>query len=98
MEVGKVIDATGKLDGVAYDGGAQMGAVFANNERVLTCLMNNFYSHANGVEDYAADSAQIANLTQTLATKGYVWRDFVADFVASEAFRSAPAAVAAGNP
>jgi hypothetical protein len=98
MEVGKVIDATGTLDGVAYDGAAQMAAAFAQNERALTCLMNNFYSHANGVEDYKADSAQIANLTQALATKGYVWRDFVADFVASDAFRSAPAAVAAGNP
>ena len=98
MEVGKVIDATGTLDGVAYNGAAEMGAVFAKNERVLTCLMNNFYSHANGVEDYKVDSAQIANLTQALATKGYVWRDFVADFVASEAFRSAPAAVTAGNP
>jgi hypothetical protein len=60
--------------------------------------MNNFYSHANGVESYAADSAQIASLTQALATKGYAWRDFVADFVVSEAFRSAPAAVTAGNP
>jgi hypothetical protein len=98
MEVGKVIDATGTLDGVAFDGAAQMGAAFANNERVLTCLMNNFYSHANGVESYAADSAQIASLTQALATKGYAWRDFVADFVVSEAFRSAPAAVTAGNP
>jgi hypothetical protein len=98
MEVGKVIDATGTLDGVPYDGAAEMGAVFANNQRVLTCLMNNFYSHANGVEDYEPDSAQIASLTQVLATKGYVWRDFVADFVASEAFRSAPAAVTAGNP
>jgi hypothetical protein len=98
MEAGQVIDATGSLDGVNYDGGAQMGAVFAKNERVLTCLINNFYRNANGVEDYAADSAQITTLGQTLATKGYVWRDFVAEFVVSDAFRSAPAAATAGNP
>jgi hypothetical protein len=30
-------------------------------------------------------------MVQTLATRGYVWRNLLADFVASDAFRSAPA-------
>ena len=94
----KMIDATGSLDGVAYNGAVEMGAAFAKNPRVLTCLINNFYRNANGVEEYAADSAQITALSQTLATKAYVWRDFVAEFVVSDAFRSAPAAATAGNP
>jgi hypothetical protein len=94
----KMIDATGSLDGVNYDGAVQMGAVFAQNPKVITCLLNNFYRNANGVADYSADSAQITALSQTLTTKGYVWRDFVAEFVVSDAFRSAPAAATAGNP
>lgn len=98
MEAGQMIDATGSLDGVMYDGAVQMGATFAQNARVLTCLLNNFYRNANGVQDYAPDSAKITELSQTLATKAYVWRDFVGEFVVSDAFRSAPAAVAAGNP
>jgi hypothetical protein len=93
-----MIDATGTLDGVAYDGAVQMGAVFGQNPRVLTCLMNNYYRHANGVPEYSADTAQITALSQTLATKAYVWRDFVTEFVVSDAFRSAPAAATAGNP
>jgi hypothetical protein len=72
--------------------------VFAKSERVLTCLLNNFYRNANGVEDYSVDAAQIKALSQTLASKGYVWRDFVAEFVVSDAFRSAPAAATAGTP
>jgi hypothetical protein len=98
-ENGMTIDATGALDGVAYDGAAQMGAAFRQSSSAMTCMMSNFYRNANGVVDAQADSAQIASLAQTLASKGYVWRDLVAEFVVSDAFRSAPAApVTAGNP
>jgi hypothetical protein len=98
MENGHPIDATGTLDGVPFDGAAQMGAVFRENARVLTCLVNNLYRESNGVVDSSADMAQIQALAQSLASKNYVWRDFLADFVASDAFRSAPpAAVTAGT-
>jgi hypothetical protein len=97
-ENGLTIDATGTLDGVSYDGAAQMGAAFRQSATAMTCMMSNFYRNANGVVDSQPDSAQIATLAQTLASKGYVWRDLVAEFVVSDAFRSAPAApVTAGN-
>ena len=35
-------------------------------------------------------STWLKNLLPSLATHKYVWRDLVADFVTSEAFRSAP--------
>jgi Protein of unknown function (DUF1588)/Protein of unknown function (DUF1592)/Protein of unknown function (DUF1585) len=95
---GIAIDATGTLDGVAFDGAVQLGAAFRGNQRVMTCMMSNFYRSANGRMDAAPDSAEVDKLTQTLTTKGYVWRDLVAEFIASDAFRSAPAlAVMAGN-
>ncbi len=97
-ENGLTIDATGTLDGVAYDGAAQMGAAFRQSARAMTCMMSNFYRSANGVHDSAPDSEQIDALTLALASKGYVWRDLMAEFVVSDAFRSAPAAaVTAGN-
>lgn len=97
-EGGLTIDATGTLDGVAYDGEAQMGAALRQSARAMTCMMNNFYRSANGRTDASADAAQIDRLTQTLAAKNYVWRDLVAEFVVSDAFRSAPAVPAtAGN-
>jgi hypothetical protein len=92
MENGHPIDATGTLDGVAFDGAAQMGAAFRGNSRVLTCMVQNFYRDANGVPNASADMAQVQALAQSLTAKNYVWRDFLVDFVVSDAFRSAPAA------
>jgi hypothetical protein len=98
-ENGIAIDATGTLDGVAFDGAAQLGAAFRQSSRAMTCMMSNFYRSANGRMDAAPDAAEVDKLTQTLTAKGYVWRDLVAEFIASDAFRSAPAAaVTAGNP
>jgi len=91
------IDSTGALDGVAFDGQAQFGTVLRQNPRVTSCMMSNFYRDVNGVEDASADTAQIDALGQTLAAKGYVWRDLVAEFVASDAFRSAPAPAVTGG-
>jgi hypothetical protein len=91
-EGGVPIDATGTLDGVAFDGEAELAAALSQNPRAMTCLMNNFYRNANGRIDATADSGQIDALRQTLTSKDYVWRELVAEFVTSDAFRSAPAA------
>jgi hypothetical protein len=89
-EGGLPIDATGTLDGVAFDGEAQLAAALAESPRALSCLLSNFYRDANGRADAAADSAQIDGLGQTLASHGYAWPELVAEFVESDAFRSAP--------
>jgi hypothetical protein len=91
-EGGLAIDATGALDGVAFDGEVQLAATLRQNPRTLACLMSNFYRDANGRVDATADAAQIDALGLTLSSKGYVWRELVAEFVTSDAFRSAPAA------
>jgi hypothetical protein len=97
-EGGLNIDATGTLDGVAFDGEAQLGAALRENPRAIACMLSNFYRDANGRVDAAADATQIDTLGQILASKGYVWRDLVAEFVVSDAFRSAPAtAITSGN-
>jgi hypothetical protein len=93
-EDGLQIDATGMLDGVAFDGAVQLGAALRDNARAQSCLMSNFYRSANAVVDAKPDAAQVEALKQTLAEKGYVWRDLLAEFVASDAFRSAPATIA----
>jgi len=92
------IDSSGTLDGKTFDGALQLGTTLSQNTRALTCMMGNFYRNSNGVPDASVDSKQIDALTQTLAAKNYVWRDLVNEFIASDAFRSAPAAaVTAGN-
>jgi len=90
-ENGLPIDATGTLDGVPFDGEASLGAALRENPHALACLLSNYYRDANGREEAEADAALIESLGQTLAAKDYVWRDLVAEFVGSDAFRSAPA-------
>jgi hypothetical protein len=93
-EGGLTIDATGTLDGVPFDGEPDLGTVLRQSPRALTCMMSNYYRDANGRVDASADAAQIDALGRTLTSKDYVWRDLVAEFIASDAFRSAPAAPA----
>ncbi len=90
-ENGLTIDATGMWNGVAFDGGAQLGGALGKDPQVLNCMMRNFYRDANGRVDDEVDATQIDSLTQSLAAHNYAWRELVADFVASDAFRSAPA-------
>jgi hypothetical protein len=90
-EGGLAIDATGALDGVAFDGAVQLGAALRQDPRALACLVSNLYRNANGRADATADSEHIDSLGRSLSAKDYVWRDLVAEFVTSDAFRSAPA-------
>ena len=90
-ENGQPIDATGTMNGKAFDGAVQLGAVLKEDPRAIACLMRNLYRNANGREEDDRDPQQISALVQALTTRSYVWSAFLADFVASEAFRSAPA-------
>jgi len=91
-ENGLTIDATGTVDSINFDGGDQLGAALRQDPRALSCMMSSFYRDANAsVDATKADAAQVDSLVKTLTTDNYVWRNLVADFAASDAFRSAPA-------
>lgn len=90
-ENGLEIDATGEWNGAAFDGGAELGATLGQDPKVVGCLMRNFYRSTNGRAEDAKDADQIALMLSSLESHGYVWNDFLTDFVASDAFRSAPA-------
>jgi hypothetical protein len=91
-ENGKSIDSTGVLNGVAFDGGAQLGAVLRKDPMAHLCMMRQLYKYANGRADDERDQAQIEGLVQLVATHGYSWSSLLGGFIASDAFRSAPTA------
>jgi hypothetical protein len=98
-ENGLAIDATGTLGGVTFDGAAQLGSTLGQDAQAMTCMMRNFYRDVNGRVEDDKDPDQVNSLVQALAARGYVWRNVLADFVASDAFRSAPALpVTTGSP
>ena len=92
-EDGLAIDASGSLeDGVvSFNGAAELGTALRGSAPVNECLLRNFYRNVNGRDDDLHDQPQVDGMMSTLSSRGYVFRDLVADFVISDAFRSAPA-------
>lgn len=100
-ENGLQIDTTGQIgtDGPKFDGVAQLGKVLRQDPDVISCLLRNLYRNANGRAEDDQDMDQIKNLASSLGARNYVWSKFLADFVVSDAFRSAPALpVTTGSP
>jgi hypothetical protein len=90
-ENGLAIDPSGSLeDGTFINGSAELGTALRNNAAVTECLLRNFYRNVNGRDDDVHDQAQIDAMATSLSSRGYVFRDLIADFVVSDAFRSAP--------
>jgi hypothetical protein len=90
-ENGLPIDASGTLeDETPFDGALELGAALRGSDKVMDCLLKNFYRDVNGRADDRYDQVQIDAMKASLSARNYVFRDLVADFVVSDAFRSAP--------
>jgi hypothetical protein len=91
-ENGLAIDASGRFeDGTEFNGGRELAAALRANETTTECLLRHFYRSVNGRTDDGYDQAGIDGMLASLSAHDYVFRDLIADFVASDAFRSAPA-------
>jgi hypothetical protein len=93
-ENGLAIDARGTLeDGTEFDGAVGLGTALRGYAPAIECLLRHFYRGANGrIDDiYAIEKPQVDAMVASLNARNFVFRDLVADFVASDAFRSAPA-------
>jgi hypothetical protein len=93
-ENGLAINATGNLeDGTPFDGAVGLGNALRGYAPAIECLLRHFYRGANGrIDDiYAVEKPQVDAMVASLNARNFVFRDLVADFVASDAFRSAPA-------
>jgi hypothetical protein len=90
-ENGKPIDASGEWVGHTFNDAAELSSILKDEPSVLSCLQRNFYRYVNGRAEDDQDMTQIEAMAESLAANGYVWNNFLGDFVASDAFRSAPA-------
>jgi hypothetical protein len=90
-ENGLPIDASGTLiDGTPFNGAAELGVALRESAPVTECLLRNFYRSVNARDDDLYDQPQVDGMKASLSARGYVFRDLVAEFVVSDAFRSAP--------
>jgi hypothetical protein len=97
-ENGLAINATGALeDGTPFDGAAGLGTAMRGSAAATECLLRHFYRSVNGRDDDRFDQPQVDAMMASLSANGYVFRDLVADFIGSDAFRSAPALPVTGE-
>jgi hypothetical protein len=90
-ESGHPINASGEWLGHAFNDAAELSSILKEEPMVLSCLLRNFYRNVNGRAEDDEDMTQIEAMAESLAANGYVWNSFLGNFVASDAFRSAPA-------
>ena len=97
-ENGLAIDASGAFqDGTSFDGARELGAALRGSPETTECLLRNFYRSVNGRTDDVYDQVGIGGMLASLRSRRYVFRELVADFVVSDAFRSAPAVPLTGQ-
>jgi hypothetical protein len=84
---GLALDTRGDLDGVAFDGGAELAAVLRADPRVPQFLVTQLCRYALGRMDTPADAPFIAELTGRFAASGYRFLPLVVELAASDQFR-----------
>lgn len=89
---GLPIDASGTLDGVAFDGPASLARALRDNEAAARCLARQLYRFATGHHEDAGEEPVIQAVETRFLASGRRARQLFADFVASDAFRYARAA------
>jgi hypothetical protein len=86
---GAPIDASGDLDGTAFNTAWELTALLQESERVPTCLVQQLFTYATGrLPDTDADGEALSYLEETFAWGGYRVRHLVRELVLSPVFRT----------
>lgn len=83
------IDASGELDGAAYDGALELAAHIRDTPRFPQCLAAHAYRVAVGRHETEGEEGELRRIYTRFANRGYLFRDLMLEIVASRAFREA---------
>jgi hypothetical protein len=89
MEAGKMIDATGDLDGVAFSDARGLGAALRNHPDLGSCLTRGVLRYTIAHIETSGEQPVVDALTQQFATNGYKFGSLVLGVVGSASFRYA---------
>lgn len=96
LDGARPVDASGELDGAAFNGVAELGAAVANHPDLPGCLATDLWRFATGWPETADELDDIAHLGAGLAEDGWRWKRMLLQLVTSDAFLGpAPGEVAA---
>jgi hypothetical protein len=87
-DAGRPLDVTGSLDGDRFDGPQQLAGHLRAHPQAAACLLRQLVQHATGTHDHRAADAVAAALTPTWMMSGGQLRRFLAQFAASDLFRT----------
>ncbi len=90
-EEGLPIDASGELDGVAFQDPAELGRALRAHPGVVNCLARSVYRYAAGHLETAGEEALVAELEARLIQQGYAFPTLLAGVIESPGFRYAGA-------
>jgi hypothetical protein len=86
---GHVLDVAGDVDGVAFDGPAQLAMLLAQNDKVTECVVRQLYRYAVAHIETTGEKPVIAALSQSFATEQYRLQALLRAVVLSDGFRYA---------
>jgi Protein of unknown function (DUF1588)/Protein of unknown function (DUF1592)/Protein of unknown function (DUF1585) len=84
---GQPIDASGTLEGVAFDNIAQLGTAVQKNARTLPCLVSNVYENALGRSPVAQDDTDLNQLIGQFTSSGNHIDQLLIQLVGNDGFR-----------
>ncbi len=84
---GKPVDASGSLDGVAFDDLSGLAQLLSESEQASLCLVQNLYTYATGVAATAEQKRTYTVLAEQFAQSGNQLSSLVNSIVTSDAFR-----------
>jgi len=84
---GITIDASGDLDGVAFNGPIELGQQLAKRPEAAACLVRNFYRYGTGHVETPNEQTVLDTLNAQFGSGGYHVRDLLLAIVTSDGFR-----------
>jgi hypothetical protein len=81
------IDATGVLDGMAFQDEASLGKVLRNHPQAASCLVSKLYEQAQGREPLPVDGPVVASLSKQFETSGHRADQLLLDIASNDAYR-----------
>jgi hypothetical protein len=86
---GHALDTTGNLDGVAFDGAAELSALLRDDPRSASCVVRQLYRYAVAHVETSGELSQIDTLVAGFDDTGHDFRALLRAVVQSDGFRYA---------
>jgi hypothetical protein len=81
------IDASGVLDGVAFQDEASLGKALRSHPQAASCFVSKLYEQAQGRQPLPVDAPVVASLSQQFEASGHRADQLLLDIVSSDAYR-----------